>query len=95
MNNDEYIIQLNENGSYDLILGGVGLSGKEVEDLINELKADNVIPTDAKVNTYVYGSETAPEVNHKAKSFKDHRLQKNYEMAHNLDAKPSQKPSEN
>lgn len=36
MNKNEYIVQPNEKGGYDLILGGVGLSAHEAIDLMNE-----------------------------------------------------------
>lgn len=36
MNNNEYIVQPNEKGGYDLILGGVGLGAHETMDSDNE-----------------------------------------------------------
>ncbi len=67
MENNEYIIQLNENDSYDLILGNKDIKESEINNIIEELKANNVIPTDAIVNTYIYDQDDTPEIKENAK----------------------------
>ena len=67
MENNEYIIQLNENDSYDLILGNKDIKESEINNIIEELKANNVIPTDAIVNTYIYDQDNTPEIKENAK----------------------------
>ena len=40
-------------GKYDLVLGGVGLSAGQIQNLVDELKANGVIPENAEVNTQI------------------------------------------
>lgn len=94
MNNNEYIVQANEKGGYDLILGGVGLSGQECVDLINELKESGIIPQDAEVTPYIIGMNNMPEINENAQKFTDERLENNYEMAHDPYAEVGNMPFE-
>ena len=89
INNNEYIVQPNAQGGYDLLLGGVGLSGTECTDLINELKENGIIPQDAEVTPYINGSNNMPEINENAQRFTDERLENNYEMAHDPNAETS------
>lgn len=94
MNNNEYIVQPNEKGGYDLILGGVGLSGQECVDLINELKESEIILQDAEVTLYINGSNNMPQINEHAQRFTSEILANNYEMAHDPYAEVGNKPFE-
>lgn len=86
LNNNEYAIQPNAQGGYDLILGGVGLGGTECVNLINELKENGIIPQDAEVTPYIDGGHNVPRINENAQRFTDERLETNYEMAHDPNA---------
>ena len=94
INNNEYVVQPNTQGGYDLLLGGVGLSGTECTDLINELKESGIIPENAEVTPYINGSNNMPEINEHAQRFTDERLENNYEMVHDPTAEPGLKPIE-
>lgn len=80
MNNNEYIVQPNQKGGYDLILGGVGLSGQECIDLINELKENGIVSEEAEVTPYIIGMNNMPQINENAKKFTSETLQQNYNM---------------
>ena len=92
--NNEYIVRKNENGSYDLILGGVGLDAHETMDLINELKTKGVIPVQAEVTPYITEDINMIQLDENAQKFTDERLKHNYEMSIDPDAEPGLKPSE-
>ena len=94
INNNEYVVQPNTQGGYDLLLGGVGLSGTECTNLINELKESGIIPENAEVTPYINGSNNMPEINEHAQRFTDERLENNYEMVHDPTAEPGLKPIE-
>ena len=94
MNNNEYIVQPNENGGYDLILGGVGLDAHATMDLINELKTKGIVPVSTEVTPYINGAINMPLIKDNALRFTDERLEKNYDMSHNTDTDPGLKPSE-
>ena len=94
MNKNEYIVQPNEKGGYDLILGGVGLSAHEAIDLMNELKTKGIIPTSAEVTPYINGNLNMPQINENAQKFTDKRLEQNYNMSTSPNAEPGLKPSE-
>ena len=49
VNPDKYVISKNDDGSYSLALGGVGLSNQQLQDLIERLKDSGKIPQDAEV----------------------------------------------
>ena len=74
MNKDEYIVQPNELGGYDLILGSDGVDTQTITDLINELKVKSIIPVEAKVITYIYGVTYMSHFKDSAKKFTDERL---------------------
>ena len=46
---NEYLVIENADGTYTIAMGGVGLSGNQLQDLISKLQADGVIPADAQV----------------------------------------------
>ena len=94
INNNEYVVQPNTQGGYDLLLGGVGLSGTECTNLINELKESAIIPENAEVTPHINGSNNMPEINEHAQRFTDERLENNYEMVHDPTAEPGLKPIE-
>ena len=94
INNNEYVVQPNTRGGYDLLLGGAGLSGTECTDLINELKESGIIPQNTEVTPYINGSNNMPEINEHAQRFTDKRLENNYEMVHDPTAEPGLKPIE-
>ena len=94
INNNEYVVQPNTQGGYDLLLGGAGLSGTECTDLINELKESGIIPQNTEVTPYINGSNNMPEINEHAQRFTDERLENNYEMVHDPTAEPELKPIE-
>ena len=94
INNNEYVVQPNTQGGYDLLLGGAGLSGTECTNLINELKESGIIPENAEVTPYINGSNNMPEINEHAQRFTDERLENNYEMVHDPTAEPGLKPIE-
>ena len=93
MNNNEYIVQPNQKGGYDLILGGVGLDAHELMDLISELKTNGIIPVSAEVTPYINGDINMPQINENAQKFTDERLQQNYNMSNDPEAEPGLKPS--
>lgn len=84
INYDEYIIQSNSQGGYDLLLGGVGLSERDCSDLIQELKENGIIPQGAEVTPYINGSSNMPKINKTSIKFTDERLKENYETTYNL-----------
>lgn len=92
--NNEYIVRKNENGSYDLILGGVGLDAHETVDLINELKTKGVIPVQAEVTPYITEDINMIQLDENAQKFTDERLKHNYEMSIDPDTEPGLKPLE-
>ena len=94
INNNEYVVQPNTQGGYDLLLGGAGLSGTECTNLINELKESGIIPQNTEVTPYINGSNNMPEINEHAQRFTDERLENNYEMVHDPTAEPGLKPIE-
>lgn len=94
MNNNDYIVQPNEKGGYDLILGGVGLGAHETMDLINELKTKGIVPVSAEVTPYINGDVNMPQINDNAQKFTDDRLEQNYNMSIDPNAEPGLKPSE-
>ncbi len=93
MNNNEYIVQPNQKGGYDLILGGVGLDAHELMDLISELKTNGIIPVSAEITPYINGNINMPQINENAQKFTDERLQQNYNLSNDPDAEPVLKPS--
>ena len=93
MNNNEYIVQPNEKGGYDLILGGVGLGAHETIDLINELKTKGIVPVSAVVTPYINGDVNMPQINDNAQKFTDKRLEKNDNMARGPNGGLGLKPS--
>ena len=93
MNNNEYIVQPNEKGGYDLILGGVGLGAHETMDLINELKTKGIVPVSAEVTPYINGDVNMPQINDNAQKFTDERLEQNYNMSMDPNAELGLKPS--
>ncbi len=94
MNNNEYIVQPNQKGGYDLILGGVGLSGQECIDLINELKENGIVSEEAEVTLYIIGMNNMPQINENAKKFTSETLQQNYNMSMDPNSEPGLKPIE-
>ena len=53
VDSNEYLLIKNEDGSYTIAQGGVGLSGQQLQDLIDELKQNGKLPEDAIVNSDV------------------------------------------
>ena len=62
VNTDEYLVIENADGSYTLALGGVGLSGNQIQDLISKLQSDGIIPADAVVTPGVLPSKPTDEM---------------------------------
>ena len=93
MNKNEYIVQPNEKGGYDLILGGVGLGAHEAIDLMNELKTKGIVPVTAEITLYINGNLNMPQINENAQKFTDKRLEQNYNMSVNPDAEIGLKPT--
>ena len=94
MNNKEYIVQPNEKGGYDLILGGVGLGAHELIDLINELKTKGIVPVSAEVTPFINGDINMPQIKDNALRFTDERLEQNYNMSVDSSVELGLKPSE-
>ena len=94
MNNNEYIVQPNEKGGYDLILGGVGLGAYELIDLIKELKIKGFVPARAEVTPYINGNINMPQIKDNALRFTNERLEQNYNMSQNQKLEPDLKPLE-
>ena len=92
MNKNEYIVQPNEKGGYDLILGGVGLGAHEAIDLMNELKTKGIVPVTAEITLYINGNLNMPQINENAQKFTDKRLEQNYNMSVNPGDKPEPEP---
>ena len=59
---DEYLVIENADGSYTVALGGVGLSGSQIQDLISKLQSEGVIPADAVVTSGVLPSKPTDEM---------------------------------
>ena len=62
VNDNEYLFIKNEDGSYTIAQGGVGLSGEQHQDLIDELKQSGKLPEDAIVNSDVLPSAPTDEM---------------------------------
>ena len=93
MNNNEYIVQPNEKGGYDLILGGVELNAHETMDLMNKLKTKGIIPVQAEITPYINGAINMPQIKNNALRFTDERLEQNYNVSMNPNVEPELKPS--
>ena len=59
---DEYIVVQNEDGSYDLALGGNGLDSTQVNNLKNELKETGKVTENAEIHAYILGSISPEEM---------------------------------
>ena len=51
--NDEYVVDKNADGTFTVYLGGVGLSNSQYQNLVKELKDNGTLPQDAELNTPV------------------------------------------
>jgi hypothetical protein len=60
--NDEYIVLKMNEKEYLLCCGGVGLQPNQLQNLINGLKENGIIPTDAQVLPGVLPSTPTPEM---------------------------------
>lgn len=65
---NEYLVIENADGSYTIAMGGVGLSGNQLQDLISKLQADGVIPADAQVTPGVLPSAPTDEMKEQGKT---------------------------
>ena len=68
VNVDEYLVIENADGSYTIAMGGVGLSGNQLQDLISRLQADGIIPADAQVVPGVLPSAPTDEMKEQGKT---------------------------
>ena len=59
---DEYIVVQNEDGSYDLALGGNGLDSTQVNNLKNELKETGKVTENAEIHAYILQSISPEEM---------------------------------
>ncbi len=50
---DDYLVFKNADGSYDLVLGGVGLSNNQIQDLISKLEVDGMVNAGADHNIHL------------------------------------------
>ncbi len=94
INKNEYVIQPNPQGGYDLLLGGVGLGAHEIIDLINELKLKGIVPVSAEVTPHINGEIDMAKINENAQRFTDERLENNYDMSVNSYCEIGLNPSE-
>ena len=68
VNTDEYLVIENADGSYTIAMGGVGLSGNQLQDLISKLQSEGVIPADAQVVPGVLPSAPTDEMKEQGKT---------------------------
>lgn len=59
---DEYIVVQNEDGSYDLALGGNGLDSTQIKNLKNQLKETGKVPENAEIHAYILPSISPEEM---------------------------------
>lgn len=76
MKNNQYIVQPNEQGGYDLILGSE-IDINTIENLIAELKMKAIIPVKAKVTTYINGITYMAKFKENAEIFTAEKLNPN------------------
>ena len=62
VNTDEYLVIENADGSYTIAMGGVGLSGNQLQDLISKLQSEGIIPADAQVTPGILPSAPTDEM---------------------------------